>query len=1267
MYPGFSTYLLIISDADACPCVDPPPCNISLPFYGEVISRSYVDFRAVFFPCKVSLLMVSVLRSLPAPFLFFVAVRLFPPPHSIVLVPLVFCVNSVVRAFHPHSFLASVLLLSLPPPRVPAPVSCPTMQPRMSMSPVHLPSAPEAEEVPWVGFISTPDEDSDHRVVLDNSAFWVTSEMDDELQDLADDEDIVFCLEGGEIVSAAKPKSLTMYKRVDRKIKPVPAVFPEAARVQRRFPENPLDSLSELPVHPPKFEENGRLTKERLEEMKLNTDGFLWPEEEKLFSHILQTHQNTFVFEDHQRGSFREDYFSPYVIPVVPHVPWAFTNIPIPPGIKEKVVELLKEKMSAGVYEPSQSSYRSRWFCVLKKNGKLRIVHDLQPLNRVTIRDAGLPPNLDGFVEPFAGRQCYTVFDLYWGFDARKVDVHSRDLTAFLTPLGLLRITSLPTGFTNSPAEFQACMSFILQDEIPTTADIFIDDLPIKGPVSQYLDADGNPETLPENNGIRRFIWEHAQDVHRIMHRVGHAGGTFAPGKVQMARPEVMIVGQKCTPAGRLPDVQKIDKILQWPTLRTVKDVRGFLGLCGTVRIWIQNYSAKARPLTELIRQDTEFEWNDQREEAFQTLKQAITTAPALRPIDYQSEKPVVLAVDSSYIAAGFILYQYDEDNRKRPARYGSIPMNEREARYSQPKLELYGLFRALRAYRLYLIGVKNLQVEVDAKYIKGMLNDPDLQPNATINRWIQGILLFDFDLIHVPADRHRGPDALSRREPNADDREEEGDDWLDDVALLVRLPSNKSPVASLAAVSVEGSDNSLETEHDQLETLSKQDRTMIEIYLFLTELTPPTGAGGQDLQRFVAKSNRFFVQGKAMFKRNGNGLPLKCVFSPTKRREVLQGAHEEMGHRGEQATMQTLRTRFYWPSLWNDVRAHVRSCHECQIRSTRKVEIPLTVSAPSTIFTKIYVDMMYMPLAKGFKYLIAARDDLSRAAEGRALRKATASAVAKFLWEEVFCRYGAVGQITTDNGPEVQGAVIRLMDRWGIPHVKISPYNSKANGVVERGHFVIREAIIKACRGSPNKWPDHVHHAFFADKVTVRRSTNFSPFYLLHGVDPVLPFDLSEASFMVDGYRSGMTTAELLAIRIRHLEKRPEDLAAAADTLRKARLKSKDQFEKRFSSRLTLTRHEPGSLVLVRNKEIEYSLDRKHKPRYLGPFEVERQTRGGSYVLKELDGTIWRQGVAAFRLVPYISRGDSRLQLLTNEEISDEEEAGSGEDMDLE
>jgi hypothetical protein len=89
-------------------------------------------------------------------------------------------------------------------------------------------------------------------------------------------------------------------------------------------------------------------------------------------------------------------------------------------------------------------------------------------------------------------------------------------------------------GYTNSPAEFQKCMTFILQDEILDVANIFIDDLPIKGPKSQYLDLKGNPELLRENPGIRCFIWEHAQDVHQVMHRIKCAGATFLPKKTQI-------------------------------------------------------------------------------------------------------------------------------------------------------------------------------------------------------------------------------------------------------------------------------------------------------------------------------------------------------------------------------------------------------------------------------------------------------------------------------------------------------------------------------------------------------------------------------------------------------------------------------------------------------------------------------------------------------------------------------------------------------------
>jgi transposase InsO family protein len=933
---------------------------------------------------------------------------------------------------------------------------------------------------------------------------------------------------------------------------------------------------------------------------------------------------------------FADDYFSPYIIPTVDHIPWTYKNIPIPPGIRNEVVEIIREKIAAGVYEPSQASYRSQWFCVKKKSGKLRIVHDLQPLNGVTIRDADVPPILDEFVEPFAQQQCGTVFDLYWGYDARKIDVKSRDMTTFWTPLGLLRLTSLPMGFTNSVAEFQKCMTFILKDEIPHVADMFIDDCPIKGPKSQYLDAKGEPETIPENPGIRRFIWEHAVNVHRIMHRVSCSGATFSGKKTQICRPEVTILGQKCTPHGRLPEEEKVSKILNWPQPKTVRDVRGFLGLCGVVRIWIKDYSMIIWPLTELWRKNQIFVWNERQEEAFQKLKKIIISPPALRPIDYDSHNPVILAVDSSYLGVGIILSQIDEQGKKHPARFGSIPFNKREANYGQPKLELYGLYRALRAYRYHLHGAKKLHVEVDARYIKGMLKKPDLQPNAAMNRWIQGILLFDFELIHVPAVEFKGPDALSRREPTKEEIEQArmDDDWLDEIALysivpdFPPLPQTNHSHSTLPSFLVDG---------------TKADQTLCNVKAFLEDEVVPQFANDQAKKRFLVKTQEFFVQNGHLYKKRRQHSPLRVILTAEERLRILTQAHEGLAHRGIHGVFQTIRDRFYWPRLHQDVEHHVKSCHECQIRSTKKVEIPITISAPATIFSKIYVDVMLMPRAQGYRYIVAARDDLSLAAEGRALRKNSAAALSKFFWEEIICRYGAIGEVVTDNGPEIKGAFEGLMRRYGIPQIRISAYNSKANGVVERGHFVIREGIIKACEGNVNQWPTKVHHAFFADKCINRKSTGFSPFYLLYGVDPVLPFDLTEATYLVHGFHSGMTTEELLALRIRQLEKRPDDLAHAAATIRQARLHSKEQFEELFKRRLTTHVFKQGELVLVRNSQVEKELDRKSKPRYLGPYQIVRQTKGGSYVLKELDGAVSQTWSGTFQTSPICSKRRKR------------------------
>ena len=291
----------------------------------------------------------------------------------------------------------------------------------------------------------------------------------------------------------------------------------------------------------------------------------------------------------------------------------------------------------------------------------------------------------------------------------------------------------------------------------------------------------------------------------------------------------------------------------------------------------------------------------------------------------------------------------------------------------------------------------------------------------------------------------------------------------------------------------------------------------------------------------------------------------------------------------------------------------------------------------------------MHMPKVQRFNCIIVCRDDLSGVTEGRALHNASAKEVARFFWEQIICRYGAVYEVVTDNGSETKGAFELLVKKYGIHHIRISPYNSKANGVVERGHFILREALIRSCEGVVSCWPQLLPHALFADRITIRRATGFSPYYLLHGVHPVLPMDLREATFMVEGFRQNMSHSDLLTLRIRQLERRVEDIARAAKVLEQTRLHSKYQFEARFAHRLKQDSYKPGDLVLVRNTAIEKEMNRKSKPRYLGPFEIVRQTKYGSYVIKELNGDVSRESVAAFRLLRYHPRVEDLRNIETD------------------
>ena len=1061
-------------------------------------------------------------------------------------------------------------------------------------------------------------------------------------------------------------QEILAYKKVAHKVRPVATTLPEEFRIIRKFPSDPLANLPKLPSHPPEFVPGERYTEERMRQMPVNKDGFLWPEEEKLVHHLIKLHEYAFAWTEDEKGKFSEEYFEPVVIPTIEHIPWALKNIPIPPGIYNQVISVVKDKIRAGIYEPSNSSYRSRWFCVLKKDKKsLRLVHDLQPLNAVVIRDPAVPPTVEPYAESFGGRACYGMFDLFVAFDQRPLAPQSRDLTTFQTPLGTHRLTCIPMGYTNSMQILHGDSTFILQDEIPEVSEPFIDDIPVKGPESRYQDKDGNFETIPENPGIRRFIWEHLGNVNRVIQRIKHAGGTFSGLKSTLCSETAVIVGHKCTMEGRLPDESRVQKIVDWPICKNLTEVRGFLGTLGTIRIFIKDFASLAKPLVNLTRKDVEFEFGEEQLMAMEKLKLCAQKCEAIKAISYQSDLEVTLAVDSSWRAVGFILSQQGTDGKRYPSRYGSLTWNETEQRYSQAKLELYGLFRALKAVKMYIIGVKNLVVEVDAKYIKGMINNPDIQPSATLNRWIAGILLFDFKLRHVSAKDHTPADGLSRRRRSPDDEDDDTDteDWIDNACGFSIELINESPDSRIKKDSVDrtpsfrvrkdvpdqdlGQTRLTQTKSTlasevlkipRTEKAEERDKQLKIIDKFLRDPTRIAGAPEIDRQKFIRAVTEFFVLNDKLWRKDRQGRH-KLVIWEDKRLELIRRAHDDLGHKGIFTVRMRLAERFWWPHMESDIRWFIQTCHECQIRLIKKIHIPPTVPTPAGLFRKVYVDTMLMPKARGYRYIIHARCSLTSFPEWTMVKNENFKSIAKFLHDNLLCRWGAIEVIVSDNAPQYIQAAEYLLDKYHIHHIKISPYNSQAQGPIERRHYDVREALIKATDGDISKWPDVAPSVFWAERVTIQKSTGYSPFYLAHGVEPLLPFDLAEATYLAPRMESIMTTEELIAQRAIMLQKRPQDLQRVREQVLKSRWEAVRQLEKTKKNTIVDFDFKPGSLVIVRNTKFDKTLSYKTKPRYFGPMVVIRRTKGGSYVLGELDGSLSKLRFAAFRLLPYNPR----------------------------
>lgn len=381
-----------------------------------------------------------------------------------------------------------------------------------------------------------------------------------------------------------------------------------------------------------------------------------------------------------------------------------------------------------------------------------------------------------------------------------------------------------------------------------------------------------------------------------------------------------------------------------------------------------------------------------------------------------------------------------------------------------------------------------------------------------------------------------------------------------------------------------------------------------------------------------------FALRDGILYRRNiqSRGPELLLVVPKHLRLAVLQELHDAptAGHMGITRTYDRVRRRFFWPGLYRSVRRYVASCDLCQRRKTPALPpagLLQPIEIPTEPFFRVGLDLLGpFPIStKGNKWIAVATDYATRYAIARAIPTSCATDVADFLLYDVILHHGAPRQLLTDRGRYFLSKVVDdLLHSCSTEHKIATAYHPQTNGLTERLNRTLTDMLAMYVSDDHRDWDAALPYITFAYNSSRHDTAGFSPFYLLYGRDPVLPFDTllpSDTQFSATDYARDAIT-----------------LAAHARELARHRLTASQASQKRrYDHRHRETHFTPGSLVLLWTPSRRVGLAEKLLSRYSGPYKILRQLSDVTYEIAPADVSllphVTSDIVHVARLKPYI------------------------------
>ncbi|XP_020236380.1 uncharacterized protein LOC109815959 [Cajanus cajan] len=306
--------------------------------------------------------------------------------------------------------------------------------------------------------------------------------------------------------------------------------------------------------------------------------------------------------------------------------------------LKKQVEELLEKQM----IRPSVSPWGAPVLLVKKKDGGVRLCVDYR-YHQIWVKEEDIP----------------------------KI--------AFRTRYGHYDYVAMPFGVTNAPAIFIDYMNRIFRPFLDKFVVVFIDDI---------LVYSGSMEEHKEHLKIVLQVLKEKQIFAKL-------------SKCEFWLSEVKFLGHVISAQGIAVDPTKVEAVLRWERPKSVTEVRGFMGLAGYYRRFIEGFPKIVMPLTQLTRKDHPFVWKEECEKSFQELKEKLTSSPVL--ILPNPDKSFEVYCDASHQGLGCVLMQ-----DRQVVAYVSRQLKTHERNYPTHNLELAAMVFALKIWRHYLYGEKS-------------------------------------------------------------------------------------------------------------------------------------------------------------------------------------------------------------------------------------------------------------------------------------------------------------------------------------------------------------------------------------------------------------------------------------------------------------------------------------------------------------------------------------------------------------------------------